>query len=300
MKCPHCGVHYDDGDRECPICGTRRPAFQSDPSPLAKSNGKPAEAHRKKEKTSWVGEYVTKTCAHPKKKDCPHTTLPRNSKPQKKKSGKGWIVILIVLLINILPAIVSAIGELAEDFTDSFRVSGVQENIDWDSAQIGGEEPWDESWQDETCPLLGVWGVEETRAQAIFSQELDEEYGMERYEIIADGGYQEHGVYWWYECTEEDGVEFPEEFPAFQYRWYSVEMMVTDLTGAFPNEQADLDAMQQYAGYYIEVFQSRTDPAETYFFGWGVPWLPEDTLTFAQYVGGAEEADALLSATISV
>ena len=23
MKCQHCGINFDDGDRECPICGAR-------------------------------------------------------------------------------------------------------------------------------------------------------------------------------------------------------------------------------------------------------------------------------------
>ena len=291
MKCPHCGVHYDDGDRDCPICGARKPASQSNPSPLARSTGKPAEAHRKKEKTSWKGEYVTKTCAHPKKKDCPHTTT-LNGKPQKKKSGKGWIIFLIIILINVLPAILGAIGDIVEEFTDNFREGFAQEEIVWEDQ----EDVWDGSWQDETFPVLGVWGVPDTRAQAIFSQEMNEEYGMERYEIMADGGYQECGVYWWYECTEEAGIEFPAELPASEYRWYTVEFTPTEMTGAFPTPQPDPDDVFMN-GYYIEVFQSRTDSEETYFYGWGVPWLPEDTLAFAQYVGGAEEAGALLSAT---
>ncbi|MGM9611882.1 MAG: hypothetical protein ACI3XZ_00110 [Butyricicoccus sp.] len=290
MKCPHCGVHYDDGDSECPICGARRPVFQSNPSPLAKSTGKPAEAHRKKEKTSWKGEYVTKTCAHPKKKDCPHTTT-LNGKPQKKKSGKGWIIFLIIILVNVLPAIVGLIGEIFEEITDNFRESFVQEEIIQEAETV---EPWNEAW--EYFPCLGVWGVPDTRAQVIFSQELNEEYGVEQYEIMADGGYQERGVYWWYENTEETGVEFPEEFPASEYRWYTVEFNTTDITGAAPNPQAELDG-DVVNGYCIEVFQSRTDSEETWFYGWGVPWLYEDTLAFAQYAGGAEEAGALLSAT---
>lgn len=23
MKCQHCGIHFDDGERECPLCGAR-------------------------------------------------------------------------------------------------------------------------------------------------------------------------------------------------------------------------------------------------------------------------------------
>lgn len=292
MKCPHCGVHYDDGDRECPMCGARKPVFRSDPSPLARSTGKLAEAHRKEEKTSWVGEHMTKTCAHPKKKDCPHTTT-LNGRPQKKKKGKGWIIILIVILINILPAILGAIGDIVEEFTDDFR-EGFAEDFGVIEPAVPDQDIWDESWQDETLPVLGVWGVPDTRAQAVFSQTMDEEYGLEQYGIAVDSGYQERGVYWWYECTEEDGIEFPEDFPASEYRWYSVEMIPYDISGEAPNPQADLDEIF-VNDYFIEVFQSRTDSAETYFYGWGVPWLPEDSMAFAQYVGGAEQADVLLS-----
>lgn len=201
MKCPHCGVHYDDGDKECPMCGARRPMFQSDPSQLARAAGRLARPHPKEGETSWVGEHVTKTCAHPKKKTCPHTqALDGRPQPAKKKGNKAfWIAILVFALINILPALVGAL----EDIVYQIRWMQAQEQAkEWqaDSPLPG----WDGDGirMEDALPCAGVWGIAETRAQAVFSRVLDNEYGLEQYEVTADG-YRERGVYYYITAAEE-------------------------------------------------------------------------------------------------
>lgn len=201
MKCPHCGVHYDDGDKECPMCGARRPMFQSDPSQLARATGRLARPHLKGGETSWEGEHVTKTCAHPKKKACPHTqALDGRPQPAKKKRNKAfWIAILIFALMNILPALVGAL----EDIVYQIRWMQAQEQAkEWqaDSPLPG----WDGDGirMEDALPCAGVWGIAETRAQAVFSRVLDNEYGLEQYEVTADG-YRERGVYYYITAAEE-------------------------------------------------------------------------------------------------
>ena len=289
MKCPHCGVHYDDGDKECPMCGARRPMFQSDPSQLARAAGRLARPHPKGEETSWVGEHVTKTCAHPKKKACPHTqALDGRPQPAKKKGNKAfWIAILIFALINIRPALVGAL----EDIVYQIRWMQTQEQArEWqaDSPLPG----WDGDGirMEDAIPCAGVWGIAETRAQAIFSRVLDNEYGLEQYEVTADG-YRERGVYYYYINNDAD-AQFPDDFPQDQYIWYKLVVTPAEITGTAPNPQADMESYQSW-GATVDVFQS-PDCSETYFRQWDTPWLPADSAVYAQNAGGADEADALL------
>ena len=47
MKCPKCGINYDDSDRECPMCGAPKPLFAKDKSQLAKTTARPAKSDEK-------------------------------------------------------------------------------------------------------------------------------------------------------------------------------------------------------------------------------------------------------------
>ena len=49
MKCPKCGINYDDSDRECPMCGAPKPLFAKDKSQLAKTTARPAKSDEKRD-----------------------------------------------------------------------------------------------------------------------------------------------------------------------------------------------------------------------------------------------------------
>lgn len=107
MKCPKCGIYYDDSDRECPMCGAPKPLFAKDKSNLAKTTAYPASSDNKntdsmgsildlgsKKKTSW-------------------------SKPEK----IGLIVIIAVVIINFIPFIITELNNVMSS------VSGQIENL---------------------------------------------------------------------------------------------------------------------------------------------------------------------------
>lgn len=97
MKCPKCGIYYDDSDRECPMCGAPKPLFAKDKSNLAKETAYPASSDNKntdsmgsildlgsKKKTSW-------------------------SKP--KKDGRNTIIaVVIIILISVFLALITNIA----------------------------------------------------------------------------------------------------------------------------------------------------------------------------------------------
>ena len=189
--------------------------------------------------------------------------------------------------ISDLPALVGAL----EDIVYQIRWMQAQEQAkEWqaDSPLPG----WDGDGirMEDAIPCAGVWGIAETRAQAVFSRVLDNEYGLEQYEVTADG-YRERGVYYYY-INNDAGAEFPDDFPQDQYIWYKLVVTPAEITGTAPNPQADMESYQSW-GATVDVFQS-ADSSETYFRQWDTPWLPADSAVHAQNAGGADEADALL------
>lgn len=107
MKCPQCGVHYDDSEKECPMCGARRPAFGMDASRLAKAAGSLVQLEEP-EKRKKRQRRKTDEEAHP-------TAL--NGKPYKpkKKWGPVKIILLVIILVNFLPMLFGLLFEIAEE-----------------------------------------------------------------------------------------------------------------------------------------------------------------------------------------
>ena len=107
MKCPQCGVHYDDSEKECPMCGARRPAFGMDASRLAKTAGSLVQLEEP-EKRKKRQRRKTDSEAHP-------TAL--NGKPYKpkKKWGPVKIILLVIILVNFLPMLLGFLFGIAEE-----------------------------------------------------------------------------------------------------------------------------------------------------------------------------------------
>ena len=273
MKCPNCGIHYDDADRECPMCGTRRPWLPGDTSRLARPSGKPAKAHRNRAKPSWVGEYVTKTCAHPKDSSCPHT-----GRRSRGKKHTGLPVLLLVALLAVLPAGVEAVRDAVQDTV-------WQETGGWDEA-----EATPEGWNEET-PWVGIWNLTaDNWTWLALSGDVQEENDLMPYRVTMDE-YQESGEYYVYENI---GETYPDEFPEYQYRWYKLTLFPQETAGTPPGADAsnlniwgtELDMFQTYGG------------TETWIAGDGTcPWLNEEgtAMIYAQFDGGADEVRTLLA-----
>ena len=257
------------------MCGTHRPWLPGDSSRLARPAGKPAEAHRNRTKTSWVGEYVTKTCAHPKDSGCPHTGW-----RSRKKKRAGLPVLLLVALLGVLPAGVEAVRDTVQDTA-------------WQEPEFGG---WDEAeatpegWSEET-PWAGIWNLAtDDWTWLTLSDDMQEEDGLMPYWVIMDE-YQESGGYYVYENTSET---HPDEFPEDQYRWYKLVLSPRETAGTPPGTDApdsgawgtELDMFQTYGG------------TETWITGDGTcSWLSEagTAMVYAQFDGGADEIRTLLA-----
>lgn len=199
MKCPNCGIHYDDGDKECPICGTRRPLFaQSTNPPAARTTAELARttAGRKKRKPATPPPqtpYTAATTSTQKKASA--------SKP-KKKRNPVFIIILIIVLINVIPAIFGAFTSLANSIIESFD-DPTHRAEDYYTTPLP-----DDVFDELTFPYPSVYdGPQGTLT-------LNEDC---TYQVEADGLYETGTIFWW-ECESEDEYSDPYNFPFEQYR----------------------------------------------------------------------------------
>lgn len=261
MKCPQCGIHYDDSERECPMCGARKPAFQKDASQLARPTGKLARTSvRRKD-----GE------------DSPRPSKPvspSRSKKQRAGGSKGGgkiaviVVILIALLMNAVPVILNTI----EDMTYSVRYEGGNDSAAWAS-----------------FPYAGVW--QEPDGGFVLTLLPEDENYDSAYQVQA-GGYSESGDYLAYENYEYE-TDFPPEFPADEYTWWTVSLYPEQAQNDGTLPEGDVDEYLSMGGY-VSIFQSRADGSVVYFndeFG-DIPWMEEGAYYPMLTAQGAQAPDA--------
>lgn len=242
MKCPQCGIHYDDSERECPMCGARKPAFQKDASRLAKTTGQLAKPSVRRARPR--GE---------RKAEQTGTVRPSGRKEQKPGGKSSKIVVLIVILaivaVNLLPSLVSTVTNSAHDlFSDTF----------------GTPDP-----EPTAFDYGGAWQAgDESFAVILFTND------EQNYQVEA-AGYLEFGDYIAYENFPSDW-EFPEQYPADQYSWWTVSLYPQQFEGleqAYPDEAEDYASM----GGYLSFFRSREDPDEVYVYDEfsELPWMED-------------------------
>ena len=110
MKCPKCGINYDDSDRECPMFVAPKPLFAKDKSQLAKTTARPAKSDEKRDNMGSILDLGSNNN--------------KNSWSKPKKSGKnkiGIIVIIAVVIINFIPTLIGLLSNLVSDIPEQIK-----------------------------------------------------------------------------------------------------------------------------------------------------------------------------------
>ena len=112
MKCQHCGIHFDDEERVCPMCGARAGSKGRMTRPEPKWHGKPRETYTEYHPTIENSSSV---------KTAKSKVRPIKDKP-KKNSAKGVVIAIIVIaLLQIVPAIFAfVVDDLVPEIESSF------------------------------------------------------------------------------------------------------------------------------------------------------------------------------------
>ena len=96
MKCQHCGIHFDDEERVCPMCGARAGSKGRMTRTEPKWHGKPRETYT---------EYHPTIENSSSAKTAKSKARPIKDKPKKKRAKGAVIAIIVIALLQIVPAI---------------------------------------------------------------------------------------------------------------------------------------------------------------------------------------------------
>ena len=112
MKCQHCGIHFDDEERVCPMCGARAGSKGRMTRPEPKWHGKPRETYT---------EYHPTIENSSSAKTAKSKARPIKDKPKKNRAKGAVIAIIVIALLQIVPAIFAfVVDDLVPEIESSF------------------------------------------------------------------------------------------------------------------------------------------------------------------------------------
>lgn len=227
MKCNNCGINYDDGDRECPICGTRAGAGKRASVPRYTSYMH--DSHTKEDCThqTFTREFTTA------KRTPAKTPRPAKAAPDSKKAGKwiGVAIAALILLADLVPAGLRYVQEQIDDFR--YGIVNAYEPAD----DYAAPEPDYE--QELAADLLGAWSTGTAPDGGLLSLTFDanNDYGL-TYEN-GDLLYEETGWVWCVYNEPSEGL-YDEAHPPERYDSYTLCLDFEDVSaqGAMPEALA--------------------------------------------------------------
>lgn len=161
MKCPHCGIYYTDGEKECPVCG-KRPGIQAAKSSARKSSAgtshkdvphqpkKKPSAQSTERKQTYGNKSSSTETAWQQAAAGQHThTNPLEPKQKTSGCGSGCLIILIVFILITAIQIIGAVG-----FNVMAKPEGVIESI-FSSSEESAEDIGEDV--DIQTVLTGTW-----------------------------------------------------------------------------------------------------------------------------------------------
>lgn len=221
VKCQNCGIHFDDHDKECPICGYRAgkkgrlsgPSFQASPQKESASRTR-------------QGRRAEKLPAKPR--PAVRTGVTLNGKPARRKNsrkGVGVAVAVLLLLLNIAPPLLekagtqlSGLGDVAADLFGASRSQPETSNNAEPLIAIS-LSPLDGQWRSDRADG-GALDLSVDAPKNLYSLAISSPEGW----LLKQSGT---GTLYW--SSQENGV-YSEEYPPEQYDCYLLELSPVTMT----------------------------------------------------------------------
>ena len=240
MKCQHCGVHFDDEERVCPMCGARAGSKGRMTRPEPKWHGKPRETYT---------EYHPTIENSSSAKTAKSQSRPIKDKPKKKNAKGAMIAIAVIALLQFVPTLLAFVTDnLVPEIESSFGNFSEPEPdyIDYD--------------EDTLYDALGENGI--TASAYGNSYTLQAAGDGNSYEFSyteSDGGrFSSTGTAFCYREDDED-YYYWEEYPYDAYIMYSVCLYpeYQETIGPQP-DWCDFRMKSKVDSIWLNVFRSRT------------------------------------------
>ena len=222
MKCQHCGVHFDDDERVCPMCGAR-----------AGTKGRMSKAEPK-----WRGKpHETYTDYHPTIANSSSAKTAKSKsrlikdKPKTKK-GPWKLVVAVLVIVTILPNLFAfVIDEVLPAFVDRWGASYTADYGDYDT-------DYDSDYVD--TDLRAILGTDSgTVLDNGDTIRLHCEQSSDEWALLytsAEGGTFKSKVDAWCSYQDPDEYYYMDDYPAEQYDMYMVVLTPNDaeMSGTLP------------------------------------------------------------------
>ena len=228
MKCQHCGINFDDSERECPICGARagsKGRLGAEPKRASRARGTTPERESRVEYQS--------AKARPAGRRARTSAKPIQENRKKNKGRVIIVVIIIFVLVNLLPSIISAVSEVWDNFTYSFdsltgSSDAYTDTYDDDLVYVPGEDySYDpDNYRFVRADLQTLTGGRAAAELADGSTlELEVEPGEMGVLTVQDGTgtYTENG-YTWCSYNYPEELSYDENFPPDQYDCFTLSL----------------------------------------------------------------------------
>lgn len=264
MKCQNCGVNYLDEDRECPICGAR-----------AGTRGRVGELEKKA--AAWrehqLEENPNYRKARPRARKAQPSTKPiRDKKPSKGKATA--IVAMLVLIVNLLPVLGSALSEVVDNLGSA--VSTFTDNFAWDEAAPDPDiwadtedgliyytpgATYEYNADDYTYVYVNLYDLFGDYSTGTLSDGSTVNLWVDEYDnytlMIQDsmGTYDETGYTWCIYNYPEEGM-YDDSYPPDQYDSLTL-FLTADETGYDGNQPERYDDRREGADLWLIVYVDR-------------------------------------------
>ncbi len=170
MRCPHCGVHYMDNERVCPICGKpagsaakRNSKYTTHPPKTTLSSPKTKASHKTPSSPKTPHEHIPKTSTSA-------ASRPSGWTSSNKRSGKGVGCGLIIAVLVIISIFFSMAGSVLHHISDA---DSFFDNV-IDNFEEAGSSDYDyEDTNDAiTYAIPGTWHSKQTGMTLCFDSEI--------------------------------------------------------------------------------------------------------------------------------
>lgn len=248
MKCPYCGVHYMDDERECPICGKRSPIFgqkktahrhkslEDVPSTTCSHRDTRDRAGKSREIGRDLEQYPSKRRPAEKQKSKKQKTQTKSwtsagqEQSEKKKSGSCLVrlILFFVIVTGVIPALFSSCGNLIDSLSSELNFG-----LSWDAIAMPEPEPVAPETDVGEEPLLSedeIQAIEQQMAPMLEQyyvaqggSDVEIAFSAEdyRYDLYWEDDSETGDLYWWYNDMTD---LYPEEFPPDTYAGFVLSM----------------------------------------------------------------------------
>lgn len=272
MKCQHCGINFEDGERFCPICGARAGSkgrlsetgkFSFPHKTVRPKAEKKTERENVRSAIDPQYESVRTTAQH---KSHSHEARPIGTKavpsamPKKSGRAKGNrkmapIIVAIVFLLNFAPMIIESIQDSVSNFPTSVP--------DFVYDFTDGDSSYDYDNADTYIDLSELVGekielpLSDGATLALYFEPGED--GSYTLGYIAPDGSEQYVEQGYSSCSEESDSWYDEEsFPTDDYEFYLTWLTKTEEAASNTTVPPWYD-MRGESDIWLCIYRSRTD-----------------------------------------